>query len=402
MTPPGVNESASQKEAKLPRRDCFLLPLISLLTLVLLIGLMELIARGIFPKTQTSGNDCVVFDDPLTGPRGIPNSVCREKLPESELNEYRFNRSGFRADVEYGPKSPGTYRIVLLGTSTAAGFVVAREQSFASTLPVELSRQTGLRVELYNEALPDRFPSIYAAHFDEVLKAEPDLILMALNARDLEYDSKPVRAAPDLGGRQLSAPRRAWRVLKATFAKQSLGDFVFATFSHTRSALLLRHFLYSSPTGYLKSSLTASDDSVGYLRSEPSAGWQKRLHDFDTSDAKIEAQARDKGVPLVAVLMPDRTQATMIQLGEWPAGFDPYKLDEELRSIVTSHGGIYIDMERDLSPVPNPRFGYYPVDGHLNPKGQAIFEELLTKELTSGAIPALRVKASPPAAGRGN
>jgi hypothetical protein len=99
--------------------------------------------------------------------------------------------------------------------------------------------------------------------------------------------------------------------------------------------------------------------------------------------------------------MPDRAEATMMQLGEWPVGFDPYKLDEELRSVTTSHGGIYLDLMRDLSTIPNPRLGYFPFDGHLNPKGHAIVEELLAKELTSGVIPALRVVASPPAPGQG-
>jgi hypothetical protein len=402
MSLAGENESSTANEARLPRRDWILLPLLSVLTLVVLLLLMELTARRIFSKTETSGDDCVAFNDPSTGPRGIPNSVCREKMPEGQPTDYRFNSGGFRADVEYGPKRPGTYRIVLLGTSTAAGFRVQREQSFAFLLPDELSRRTGLKVELYNEAIPDRFPSIYAAHFDEVLRAEPDLILLALNTRDLQYDLKAVRAAPDLGGRQLSAPQRAWRLLKAGFGKQSLGDFVLVNFNRSRTELMLRFLLYKSPTGYLKSFLIGSDDSVGYLKSEPSAEWQKRLHDFDMNDAKMEAQARAAGVPMVAALMPDRAQATMIQMGEWPAGFDPYKIDEELRSIVTSHGGIYIDLPRDLGTIPNPRIGYYPVDGHLNSRGQSMFEALLAKELTSGAIPALQVKANASAHGQGD
>jgi len=181
-----------------------------------------------------------------------------------------------------------------------------------------------------------------------------------------------------------------------------LGDFFLDVFNQTRTAVLLRHLLYRSPTGFMKSALIGSDDAVGYLKSEPSAGWQKRLGDFEMNDAKIEAQARGAGVPLAAVLMPDRAQATMIQLGAWPAGFDPYKLDDELHSIIASHGGIYFDLPRDMRTVPNPRRGYFPVDGHLNPQGQAIFDELLAEELTGGAIPALRVRAGQSAPGHGN
>ena len=60
------------------------------------------------------------------------------------------------------------------------------------------------------------------------------------------------------------------------------------------------------------------------------------------------------GIPLVAVLVPDRTQAAMISMmDECPKGFDPYKLGNELRSIIVSHGGTYIDIL--------PEFRTYPI-----------------------------------------
>jgi hypothetical protein len=40
--------------------------------------------------------------------------------------------------------------------------------------------------------------------------------------------------------------------------------------------------------------------------------------------------------------------------------------------------------------VPNPEKGYFAVDVHPNVKGQALISELLTKELVSGAVPALK------------
>ena len=74
----------------------------------------------------------------------------------------------------------------------------------------------------------------------------------------------------------------------------------------------------------------------------------------------MEERAKAAGVPLVAVLVPNRAQSAMISMGEWPAGYDPYKLDNELSAIVTSHGGMYIDISAVTSaPYPNPE-QYYP------------------------------------------
>jgi hypothetical protein len=93
------------------------------------------------------------------------------------------------------------------------------------------------------------------------------------------------------------------------------------------------------------------------------------------------------------VLLPNRAQAAMISMGEWPAGYDPYKLDAELRSIVTSHGGIYIDILPDFRAIPNPEQHYLPVDSHPDAGGHAIIAAMLAKELTGGAVPALKVPA---------
>jgi len=81
----------------------------------------------------------------------------------------------------------------------------------------------------------------------------------------------------------------------------------------------------------------------------------------------------------------------MISMGEWPEGFDPYKLDRELRTIVTSHGGTYIDILSDFRTIPNPERAFFPWNPHPNADGHAIIADLLTKRLTSGTISALKV-----------
>jgi len=108
-------------EAKLPRRDWILLPLISLLTIMLMVVSTESLSRRMFSVSKTSiANGCVVRNDPAIGIQGVQNTVCWEKSPEGQLAEFRFNGCGHRAGMECGPKSPGTYRIVLTGGSSRA------------------------------------------------------------------------------------------------------------------------------------------------------------------------------------------------------------------------------------------------------------------------------------------
>jgi hypothetical protein len=82
-------------------------------------------------------------------------------------------------------------------------------------------------------------------------------------------------------------------------------------------------------------------------------------------------------------------------MGEWPAGYNPYKLDDELRPLITRHGGTYIDILPGFRDIPNPEQYYYPVDGHPNADGNRIISGLLANVLTGGAVPALQVAEQP-------
>src|SRR5579863_8710198 len=103
--------------AQLPRRDWILLPLLGLFTIAVIAFSTELIAGRVLPDHVGSLPGCEVRNDNPFGARMTPNSVCWEKLGEGNLSEFRFNSCGDRAGMECGSKTPGTYRIVMVGTS---------------------------------------------------------------------------------------------------------------------------------------------------------------------------------------------------------------------------------------------------------------------------------------------
>jgi len=383
-----TNEPVSRCEPKLRRRDWVVLPMVGVLTVIMLAVSVELIAMWMFPQlgTGAAAEECMVFNDPSTGARGIPHCRVWEKMAESELTQYRFNSSGYRADEDFGPKKPDTYRIVMIGTSFATGMRMPIEKTFAAMLPLELSRRTGRKVELYNEALPYRLPDTIARHFDEVVKVQPDLILWILNDTDIKSQSE-VKLMPNPDGKSSFAVR-AWHRIQASYAAGSMMDSVRFAFRHTRTATMLNHFLYSSQSQFVKASLISGE----YL-AEPSLERKKRLKEFDGSAASIEAQAADAGIPLVAVLMPDHAETAMILMDELPPGIDPNRLDQDVRTIVTSHGATYIDLFPEVREQPDLQHGFFPSEGHPNAVGHAIFTGLLARGLTGGVVPALTSNA---------
>jgi hypothetical protein len=401
-----AGDSESRNETKLPRRDWILLPLIGFFTLLFLAGSTELLARWLFPVSEVGFERCFARDDPSGTAPVNPNSFCIEQIAESRVPvEYRFDSHGHRADTELGPKKPGTYRIVMIGSSMAMGLFVSEERSFAATLPKELSQRTGRKIELYNEATGGRFrggpfplPGS-ARNFKKVLAANPDMILWIITPMDIENADSASTTPIQQGamGEALTfdkeAPRSAniWSALSDAISNGTLGSKLLDRWQGSRTSLVLKHFLLGAEsqdqyvTSYLK-----NEDDAGFLRTESNSKWQHLLEVFQGDAEQFEQQAKAAGVPFVAVLVPNRAQAAMISMGEWPKGYDPYKLDAELRSIVQGRGGIYVDILSSFPKIPSPEQYYFPVDGHLNVDGHAALSKLLSERLTDGMVPALR------------
>jgi hypothetical protein len=156
----------------------------------------------------------------------------------------------------------------------------------------------------------------------------------------------------------------------------------------TRSVLLLRVLLYANRQRYIRNFMMGGGDAE-YLKSDFNAASEQQLHLVDEDVATMEEQAAAAGIPFAAVLVPNRAQAAMISMGQWPADADPFKLNEELRAIVTRHGGIYLDILPDFQKLPDSEQGFFRVDGHLNAAGNAMVAQMLDQELHHAAIRSL-------------
>jgi hypothetical protein len=396
-------------EARLPRRDWILLPILGLLTIASVVASSELIARLMFPRSKGSIYDCAL--DKSIGMRGLPNAVCRGgNNRDTPSVEYRLNSCGNRAGMECGPRSAGAYRIVMIGSSTALGESVPMDKTIAGLLPQEISLRAARRVELYNEGMWSEIPNVIARNFKTFQTDQPDIILWLLTPHDILADSvvPPAQNSMKSTGRYNSATvvrtgllSRTWRFVKESLLTKPLPTAVAELWQHVLddygtppSITLLRHSLYESQSLYVQAALKQENDE-GFLRTDLSPEWKKSLRAFDDDANELQAQANAAGIPLVVFLLPDRAQVAMISMGQWPSGFDPYQLDNELRATITSHGGTYVDILPDFRGLPDPEQYYFPVDGHPDARGHAIISGFLAKQLTSGAVPALKANPKP-------
>jgi hypothetical protein len=390
MTKSTVGNPEIAKEPTLLWRDWILLPVLSLLTIVIMVVSTETLARRTFGVSTTSLDSCLVLNDPASGVRGIPNSVCLEKIPETQLVEYKFDCSGYRTGKTCGPKPLGTYRILLIGSSIAMGNRVPIEQTFATLLPEELSRRVGRQIELYNYAMAFGFPRNTALRFNDVLAAQPDLILWVVSSIDVKLAGF---SHAEYSQNSASSQLGLVASLKNTI-KDKIGGNPLAA-----SVKALGYFLQQlkSQSEYIRSYVAIPNGSEGDWDSGPSAlkaelsqDWKERIGLFEGYIAEIGKKAKTAGVPIVVVMVPTRAQAAMISMGEWPAGFDPFRLHRELGSITTRHGATYIDILSQFRAIHNPEQHFYPIDGHPDADGHAILTRFLAKELTGGAVPELR------------
>lgn len=384
MTDPGAADAAETREAQLPKRDWLLLPLLAALTLVLLIGGAEMIARRVF-YLAGSTKACAIADDAATGTRGVPNSVCREKDLESRLVEYRFNACGHRTPMQCGAPKTAALRVVMTGSSFAAGSQVEQSESFAALLPAKLSQATGRSVELYDAGIfRNGFPGAVEAQMKDGLAQRPDLVLLVITPWDIENaglaNSEAGRGgqAPGLGA--------GLKMLLHTGSGSALEQYLFF---HSRLLFALRHTLYLSQAQYIRSYLMGAQNA-SFLAAQWNPLWKQNLSEYEGHFAGIETQAAASGVPLIVVFIPNRAEATMISMGKWPDGYDPYKLGDELRAMAERHDAKYIDILPEFRAVPNVQWFYMPVDGHLYASGHALVADMIARALTAGAVPELR------------
>jgi hypothetical protein len=387
--------TGSQTRPSLSRRDRVLLPLIAVTTVLVISIASETIARRAFPDSTESPLDCMVLNDPATGVRGLPNTVCRIRLAEDPMVEYRFNRCGHRAGIECEPAPPGVLRVVLVGSSTTGGYGVPREESFPALLPGLLTQRTGRAVQVYNAGIEYSTPLAIDLQFQRTLALKPDIILWPITTAEFSHVvnttlTRRKRSPGDLPS--------VVALVSEAYSKEGLASAIgvamadpFLLVMNSRTVFMVRHFLYMSESLY-EHNARMKPEQVNFLRVHPDQASLKQMELFARYASEIEAKSKAAHVPIVVTMLPLRLQASMISLHNGPPDFDPYQPARFTRSVVESNGGIFVDGLPAFENIPSPGRYFYPVDTHPNAQGHALFASVLANALTCGAVPGLATR----------
>jgi hypothetical protein len=362
----------------LPRRDYFILPLLSLLTVFLMFVISEATTRALWYAHEE--NACVISDDPVDGYRIRPNCTARTKGAESPWVTYRFNECGYRSNTSCGPVPPGTLRIAILGASVSQGLNMPYEDTYFARSAEQLSQLCGRPIDVQNLGKPRASPIYAYRRVQDALTLKPDVVLFLLAPFDLEQQIDPKALA------ERDDP--AHRVVTTdVYEPLSLMRRIQLLITDSRTALVAEHFLLRNRDTYLRLYLHYGD-KADFLRQPFTPLWQRRFADMDLIIGGMADKFHTAGVPFIVIPVPSRAEAALLSSPAVPAGVDPFAYGHELEKIADAHGASYVDLMAPFSKIPDANSLFFIVDGHLADLGQKVVATSLTRKLVDGTIPA--------------
>jgi hypothetical protein len=357
----------------LRRRDLWLLPLISLATLLVLAVMAEVGTRIVWPEQKT--NSCAQPDRAL-GYRFMPNCTSRMKAAEGPWYTNDYNECGYRSPQPCAPVPAGTRRIALIGSSMAEGYLVPYPDTIGARLAQDLSGRCHAPVEVQNLGGLGYFSGHRPLlRLEEALALRPDAVVLVVAPFDLETaimeeEQDLVPGGP--GGNHLGTRARLFILLK-----------------ESRAFMMAQHFRFRDMSVYLPLYLKYGD-KADYLRPPFTPPWQERLRRLDERLGPLSERAHAAGVPLVIAFIPQEAELALMAKQALPPGIDPNALPEAVAAIAARHDVGFVDTADVLKTHPHPAQLYYQVDGHLSGAGQPLAALSIARWFSAGPFSACR------------
>lgn len=376
------SDSSLAQEPKLPRRDFFLLPAISLLTIIAMLIGSEVICRFIWPEQV---DDVCLVQDSHFHARFRPNCKSRTKPAEGPWSNNSYNECGYRTLESCGPKPSGTIRVAVIGASFSFGYGSPYSDIYTTQAANALARQCGRKVEFQNLGIENGSLSDIYRRLDEALALKPDLLLLVAGEGEVtkEIDDKDV--ARDAAGSavvrsvaQVSSPEVS--------STESLRHRIFVLMKQSRVALMLQHFMYQDPDTYAKLYL-AYGDKADFLRPPFTPRWRQRFSNLDQVLGRMDERAQAVSVPMALMISPTQAQLALANSHPWP-GVDLRAFPEEVSDIAAQHKIFVIDLLPAFTGRSDFKSLIYTADGHPSPQGQHVIAEVLDQKLLSSGLAA--------------
>ena len=368
----------------LRRRDLWLLPLISLATLLALTVMAEAGTRIVWPEQKA--NSCAKPDSAL-GYRFIPDCASTMKSAEGPWYTNDYNGCGYRSAQPCTPVPAGTRRIAMIGSSIAEGYLVPYPDTIGARLAQDLSRRCGAPVEVQNLGGMGYFSGHRPLlRLEEALTLRPNAVVLVLTPFDLETgimeeEEDLTPAGPVVN--HLGTRGRLFILLK-----------------ESRAFMMAQHFRFRDMAVYLPLYLNYGD-KADYLRPPFTPPWQERLRRLDERLGQLSDRAHAAGVPLAIAFVPQEAELVLMTQHAPPTGVHPDALPEAISAIAARHDVGFVDTSDVLKTQANPERLYYQVDGHLSGDGQPLAAQSIARWFGAGlfsacqAAPASEPEATP-------
>ena len=298
----------------------------------------------------------------------------------------RISSKGCR-DREFGPKEPGTVRILCLGDSYCFGYGVRVEDAYPKVLE-KLLADDAKRVEVLNAGAS----SYGTLHMIEVLKRtrewfEPDIVLASFFFANDLYDIAKFPEQDVRGGIVLSrhfadtVDRSAW--LRFCFEWSDL-------------ALLIERARFNASSPQKLGEVPRPEDGAPGLallrKPEDTPSSATRWRPFEEALADLKRETEKAGAKLVLFSIPQEYQtrtARWDQLraeGKIPGDVGAYDLDlvgRTVGAICAKERVAFLDLVPGFRARRPESSRFFPVNRHFNESGHALAAELIAAFLRS-------------------
>ncbi len=366
---------ASEKEARLPKRDFVLLPAISLLTILTMLIASEGVCRMIWPEET---RDACLVSDPIIHARFSPNCKSRTKVAEGPWSENSYNECGYRSLESCGPKPPGTIRVAVIGASFSYGYGSPYSDAYTTLVAKDLTRQCKRSVEFQNLGVQNVSLLDIYRRTNEALALKPDVLLLVAGEGEINREM----SGGELASR--NGPPAAEQNGKPATGIDSLKHTVFVELKESRAALILQHFMYQDQATYANLYL-AYGDKADFLRLPFSPRWQKRFSNLDVLLGDMSKKAQAASVPMVMMISPTQAQIAMANSHPW-AGVDVNAFPAKVSEIAAKHQILPVDLLPSFTARPDVDYLIYTADGHPSPQGQHVIAGVLDTQLLSSGL----------------
>lgn len=355
------NPVAGGRKARRPGREWLIRIVMVSVSLLLPLAAGELLLRALAPPPD-SGNLFVAAPDSEVEWRGVP--FARGRIAGVRV---ALNSLGLRERALALERTPGTFRIIVLGDSMAFGPGAPQESVWPRVLESALgaARRRGVDdTQVVNMAIPGYNTLQELAQLREIgLGLRPDLVVVAFFYNDVELTSRQQAklhpAVPAGEGKGAVDVRSSIDRAITGLKSESL---LFAYLS-PRIGAVMRRF------GSKRFGQAASYNRM-YGPDQP--GWLRVRHAL----LEMKALTAQAGSELVVVVLPAMVSCA-------PETYPLQTYHDAVDSFLRENAIGYLDLLPDMRGVDFSRMWVTPTDGHPNAEAHRLIGEAIARQLAA-------------------